>query len=144
MEDTTMKENCDPAVVKKILQPGSLRDAVIEGLLLDLHRQCTSLCQKDYCSVLRGVKPHELISFTFEKLVREWGSVAPLLLRFLTTVANVTLLDEQTMPQASAPSVCTAGAVLLRQRNMHMSALHHIVGLILFHGNVSKLVCGIV
>lgn len=24
-----------------------------------------------------------------------------------------------------------------------MTALHHIVGLILFHGNVSKLVCGI-
>lgn len=107
-------DKCDPAVVRKILEPGSLRDAVIEGVLLDLHHQCTSLCQKkDFSSILRGVKPHELISFTFEKLVREWSSVAPLLLRFLATVANVSLLDEQTVPQASAPSVCTAGAVLL-------------------------------
>ncbi len=34
--------------------------------------------------------------------------------------------------------VYVAGATLLQQRNVHMSALHHIIGLILFNGNASK------
>ena len=53
-----------------------------------------------------------------------------LLYQFLVAAANATDSD--------VVSVCSAGAILLRQRNIHMSALHHIIGV---HGNASKLVC---
>ena len=130
-------------MVVEILKPGNLRDAVIDGLLQDLHQQCTRLCQKkDFCSVLQGLKPQELAVFTFDKLVHKWRSVAPLLLQFLATVANVSLQEKLIITPETLSGVCMAGAVL-RQKNVHMSALHHIVGLILFHGNISKLVCSV-
>lgn len=36
------------------------------------------------------------------------------------------------------PSICTAGSILLRERNCMMSAVQHLVGVILFHGDVHK------
>ncbi len=141
--ESIVRGNLVPAVVEAILRPGPPRDAVIKHIILfqELYQQCTTLCQKKaFRSILRGLKPSELVSFSFDQLAKEWSCTAPLLFQFLTTVANVPLSKSNTVPPESLPSICAAGAVLLRQRNQHMSALHHIVGLILFHGNASKLV----
>lgn len=57
---------------------------------------------------------------------------------------NVVLCTSRAIPTSdtrdhnTTAGVCMAGAMLLRQRNIHLSALHHIVGLVLFHGNISK------
>ena len=59
---------------------------------------------------------------------------APLLHRFLIAVASST--GAPTTDQI--PPICMAGCVLLRARNIHMSAFQHIVGLLLFHGNSTK------
>lgn len=122
--------------MKAILCPGPMRDVVVRRLLQHLHQECVALCRKKLVSsVLRGLQPHELVSFSFSQLIEEWASTAPLFLQFLTTAANV----NPSHPGSNLASICTAGTVLLRQRNMHMSALQHIAGLILFHGNASKL-----
>ena len=127
---------------EEVLCPGPFRDAVIKCLLLELDQQCRALCQKKaFCSILRGLQPSELTAFSFEHLVDEWRLIAPLLLQFLTTVASVSRSADCIIPRNVLPGLCTAGAVLLRLRNVHMSALHHLIGLILFHGNSSKLVC---
>ena len=119
------------------MDPGPMQDLVVKCLLELLHQQCVALCQKkEMSSVLRALQPQELISFSFHQLVDEWANIAPLLLKVLATAANVDPFD----PACNITGICTAGAVLLRQRNVHMSALHHIAGLILFHGNASKLV----
>jgi len=118
--------------------PGPTQDLIVRCLLELLHQQCIALCQKkQISSVLRGLQPQELVSFSFGRIIDEWATTAPLFLKFLATAANVNPSD----PGSNVAGVCTAGAVLLRQRNLHMSALHHITGLILFHGNASKLVC---
>ena len=78
----------------------------------------------------------ELASFSFSHLVDERASNVPLFLQFLSTAANVNL----SASQVNFAGLCSAGSTLLRERNVHLSALHHIVGLILFHGNASKLV----
>ena len=119
--------------------PGPMQDMVVRRLLEVLHQQCGALCQKKpVSSILRGLKPHELVSFSFSRHIDEWATVAPLLLKLLATVASVNLSG--TVAASDVAGICTAGAVLLRQRNVHMSALHHVAGLILFHGNASKLV----
>lgn len=64
----------------------------------------------------------------------EWQQDAPLLHRFLIAVASST--GAPTTDQI--PPICMAGCVLLRARNIHMSAFQHIVGLLLFHGNSTK------
>ena len=127
---------------EQVLRPGPLRDAVIKNLMLELDQQCQDLCQKKaFCSILRRLQPHELTAFSFERLVKEWRLIAPLLLHFLSTTARVSLSTDGVTPHNALPGLCMAGAVLLRLRNIHMSALHHLIGLILFHGNSSKLVC---
>ena len=66
------------------------------------------------------------------------------MLQFLCAVANVAVLEDGFPPDTEFPGLCTAGALLSRQRNLHMSALHNIVGVIFFHGNASKQVCIII
>ena len=115
--------------------PGPTQDLIVRCLLELLHQECVALCQKkQMSSVLRGLQPQDLVSFSFSHIIDEWATIAPLFLKFLATAANVNPSD----PGSNVAGVCTAGAVLLRQRNVHMSALHHIAGLILFHGNASK------
>ena len=99
---------------------------------------CFALWKKK-SSVLRALTPAELGSLSFEQLLDEWQSYAPLFYEFLSCAANVhaSELKEKCI------GLCISGAVLLRERNIHMSAVHHIAGLILFHGNASKMVCPI-
>jgi len=106
------------------------------------------LCMfKDFCNnlgtnihvhvaVLRGLEPADLAAFDFRHLFDEWKSCAPIILQFLCSVAN----KQVSVSKENCAGICTAGAVLLRERNIHMSAMHHIAGLILFHGNASKMV----
>ena len=107
--------------------PGTMRDLLVKRILQYLHQQCLALCRKKPVpSVLRGIQPQELVS-SFRQLVDEWTATAPLLLQFLSTAANVDLSESS----SNLAGICAAGTILLRQRNVHMSALHHITGLIL-------------
>lgn len=117
--------------VEAILGQASIRDVIVGYVF---QQQCFALCQKS-TPVLHAIQPEQLATFNFDQLIDEWAFSAPLFLRFLTTAANINRKAVKNFA-----GVCTAGAALLRQRNMHMSALQHIVGLILFHGNATKLV----
>lgn len=99
--------------------------------------ECKHLCEKKkFSSILRCTTPKDLLSFSWEKLLNEWKAEAPLLYNILTSVA--TPASVVSLPEDHKPAVCTAGAILLKSHNLHMSALQHIVGILLFHGNASK------
>ena len=85
-------------------------------------------------AILRKSKADDLLQFSWEKLQSEWKE-APTLYRILTAIATPRLAAE--LSEDKLPSICVAGSILLRSRNQHMSALH-LIGLILFHGNVTK------
>ena len=111
-----------------------MHDIAMKDIMNCLQQQCSALCKKkETHSIWRALQPKELMSFSFHQLISEWKLIAPLLYQFLVAAANATDSD--------VVSIGSAGAILLRQRNIHMSALHHIIGLVLFHGNASKLVC---
>ncbi len=58
---------------------------------------CLALCQKEtVSSVLRGLQPQGLVSFSFSQLTNELAFIAPLLLQFLATAANVDLSESGT------------------------------------------------
>ena len=123
----------------EMLLSGPLRVPIVQSLLMELSKQCQDLCRKkEFSSTLRRLEPTQLTEFAFKNVVEEWRKVAPLLLQFVCCVANVPLLADGSPPSNAFPCLCMAGALLLRQRNVPMSALHHLVGLILFHGNASK------
>ena len=100
-----------------IMQVKSLKNAFLKHILQQIHLECVLLCGKK-SSVLRALTPAELGSFSFEQLLDEWQSYAPLFYEFLSCAANVhaSELKEKCI------GLCIAGAVLLRERNIHMSA----------------------
>ena len=117
-----------------------LADSILKELLAavvnELMSECDDLCGKMKVSILRKSKADDLLQFSWEELQSEWKEEAPTLYRILTAVATPRLAAE--LSEDKLPSVCVAGSILLRSRNLHMSALQHLIGLILFHGNVRK------
>ena len=85
---------------------------------------CDHRCGKKKVPILRKSKADDLLQFSWEKLQSEWKEEAPTLYRILTAIA--------------APRLAAELCILLRSGNQHMSALQHLIGLILFHGNVTK------
>ena len=74
-----------------------MQDVAVKHILQDLHRQCLALCQKEtVSSVLCGFQPQGLVSFSFSQLTNELAFIAPLLLQFLATAANVDLSESGT------------------------------------------------
>ena len=117
-------------IVEAVLKNDSLKQKLINKLMIVLKEECKHLCSVKMNSILRKCTPQQLLSFSMGSLISEWQREAPLLLQFLVTVASSSTHQ--------IPFICMAGAILLRSRNIHMSALQHIVGLLLFHGNATK------
>jgi hypothetical protein len=91
--------------------------------------------------VLRKSKLADLLNFKWQTLIDEWKFEAPLLLSFLHTVAAPPQLRNKqkgVTVVSRYPSICMGGAVLLKERNKDMSALHQLVGIYLFHGDLHK------
>ena len=76
------------------------------------------------------------MSFSWDNLLAEWEKEAPLLHRILTSVAKPKRAD--TLTKEHIPSVCIAGSILMKSHNIHMSAVQHLIGLLLLHGGVIK------
>ena len=126
-------------LVSAVLNSKDLYKDTVNRIMEDVIKECVHLCEKKrFSSILRKTDPEHLQNFQWSNLLDEWKREAPLLYRFLTTVA--TPASCTSLPKDHFPAVCASGAILLRSRNVHMSAVHHLVGLILFHGNLSKMV----
>ena len=126
-------------LVSAVLNSKHLYTNTVDRIMLDVIKECVYLCEKKrFSSILRQANPNNLRDFRWSNLLDEWKKEAPLLHRFLTTVATPS--SSTSLPGNHIPAVYAAGAILLRSRNIHMSAVHHLIGLILFHGNLSKIV----
>ena len=115
---------------------------IIEILLKELNDQCTHLCEKvHFKSILRQSSLDDLLKFTWQSLVDEWKLEAPLFLSFLQAVATPRRprnKQKGLTVTGRFPALCMGGAVLLKERNKDMSALHQLVGIYLFHGDLHK------
>lgn len=123
------------SLVNAVLADSILKEELLAAVVNELMRECDHLCGKKV-SILRKSKADDLLQFSWEKLQSEWKEEASTLYRILIAVATPRLAAE--LSEDKLPSVCVAGSILLRSRNLHMSALQHLIGLILFHGNVRK------
>lgn len=126
-------------LVSAVLHSKDLYSDTVNRIIVDLIKECVHLCEKKkFSSILRQISSKNLQDFQWSNLLDEWKKEAPLLYRFLTTVATPS--SSTCLPIDHFPAVCVSGAILLRSRNIHMSAIHHLIGLVLFHGNLSKTV----
>lgn len=97
-------------------------------VLKELEDQYKTLCQvKKNNSVLRNISPKNLESLSFKSIINDCQLYAPLLLETLACVMN----------RPTENKLAVAVALLLRIRNTHMSAIHHVIGQILDHGGAT-------
>ena len=115
---------------------------VTDALLKKIKAECEVLCSTLSKTKLRLSSPEDLTKFDWNDVAGELQQKAPNFLSFLTTVAAPKRRSRNRhkgiTTECLYPAVCTAAAVLLKQRCEGMSALQHIIGTMLFHGNASK------
>lgn len=116
-----------PSVSRKLYSIDSLKPGLQSCVLKELEDQCKSLCQVKNNSVLRNISPKNLESFSFSSIINDCQLYAPLLLKILTCVMN----------QPNENKLAVIVALLLRNRNIHMSAIHHVISQILDHGGAT-------
>ena len=124
-------------LVEAILSCEGLKEHVVERIMQNVDEECKHLCSVNFNSLLRNTKAKSLGDINMANLIAEWRKEAVVCYKFLVISAD-------------SPNACDevyllsmAGSILLKTRNIHMSALQHLTGLLLFHGNATKQVCSI-
>lgn len=119
-------------------------EAVTDVVFQHLDSECQQLCKVvGFQSVLRRHSRKDVMQFSWQTIVAEWKEHAPLFFAFLNATmgkARARNLMKGISEESRYPSICTAGAILLKERNKDMSLIHHFIGILLFHGDVKKMV----
>ena len=118
-------------LAKLVVKDIHLKAHVIKYVADELKTECAHLCSKKNPSILRNVDHNAIVEFSFDKVVKEWTERAPIFLKMLSSIC---MKKEYQNASALHPALVISGATLLRRRNQHMSALHHIMGQILNQG----------
>ncbi|XP_061170768.1 uncharacterized protein LOC133180239 [Saccostrea echinata] len=111
--------------IAKFAYNSSLKEELAKFVIHDIEKDITELTSKKSNCCLRSTECDNLSSFKFEKLLFEVQLYAPLLYKTLSH----TLKD--------SVGVAVTTAIIARNRNMHMSALHHIIAQILDHSGAT-------
>ena len=134
------KENFQ-AVANAVMKCSETAELVTDIVIRNLNAECEKLCSTSNKSILRMSAPEDLQKFDWNVLVCELKQKAPLFFAILMTVGAPPRPRNKrkgVTEDTRYPGVCTAAAILLKEQCDNMSALQHLVGVILFHGNASK------
>lgn len=139
------RKNADTIHVLHLMaQRKDIFEAVTDVVLQHLDFECQQLCKAvGFQSVLRRHSRKDVMQFSWQTIVAEWKEHAPLLFAFLNAIVGKVRarnLIKGVSEESRYPSICTTGAVLLKERNKDMSLIHHVIGILLFHGDVKKMV----
>lgn len=132
--------NCQ-SVAHAVMKCTDTSSLVISLVLEKLMVECEILCSSSSQSTLRMTSPENLQAFDWSAIADELKQKAPLLFAVLMAVGappRPRNIRKGVTEESRYPGVCTAAAILLKERCDNMSALQHLVGIILFHGNASK------
>ncbi|XP_062605477.1 uncharacterized protein LOC134267273 isoform X2 [Saccostrea cucullata] len=111
--------------IAKFAYNSSLKEELAKFVIHDIEKDITKLTSKKSNCCLRSTECDNLSSFKFEKLLFEVQLHAPLLYKTLSH----TLKD--------SVGVAVTTAIIAKNRNMHMCALHHIIAQILDHSGAT-------
>ena len=104
----------------------------MEEVCQSIKEESDLICKVKTQSVLQKTKPSELLTLQFTDIVDEWQEHAPTVLSCLTAITGISKLQENNYSYLTL-----AGSVLLRSRNLKMTAVAYIIGLLLDYGGAS-------
>ena len=129
------------SIAQAVMRSSEVSCIVVDLLLKELQGECEQLCSSSRKSILRKSSPEDLQSFNWLSVSHELKQEAALLFAFLSAAGappRPRNMHKGATPESRYPALCTAAAVLLKERCQFMNALQQLVGIILFHGNASK------
>lgn len=135
------------SVARQAMKVNRIRSKILTILATDIQKELTQMCARKHKSVFRNATPEYLKSFTWDTLLLELDSRAPIFSRVLRGIIQVKCRIRNRTPQkkgrkcsrSSEEAVLgVCAAIMLRHRNVHMNLLQRIVSLILYNGHASK------
>lgn len=129
------------SIAQAVMKCNEVSAAIVDLVLKQLKSECEQLCSRSKNSMFKRSSPGDLQSFNWLSAANELKKEAPILFSVLTAAGappRPRNIYKGATEESRLPAICTAAAVLLKERCMHMNALQHLLGLTLFHGNASK------
>lgn len=130
----------DPVSIgKAALAVDGVREAIITQLLGTLNRECGTLCRKHPESPFRKIPVDKLAGFKWSDMMTELDRDAPLLLRIIhCLVARNDARNKSKAGPARHPGICTAVAIILKERNREMCGLQSLLSLLMYSCHCEK------
>lgn len=120
-----------------------IREAIFTHFINMVNKECTMLCKSATSPThFRNIPVDQMVNFKWENLVDELKLNAPLLFKILVTIASRN--DHRNVYKVGSahyPGICTAVAIMLKERNRYMCGVQSLVSLIMYSCHCEKVVC---
>ena len=128
------------SIADAVMDSAALRKAVEDRLCSDVNIECKRLCSKANPTLLRTATKDSVLNFSWRAIGQEILEKSPLFYRLLLASADPKSLSKSSDPETTEryPGICTAAAVLLKNRDKGMSLVPYVISTILKVGRTSK------
>ena len=132
-----------PSVAKACVDHPQLQNAIFPLYLDEINKEIQKLCSKLAPSHFRRIPVEELLEFQWDGLIGDLKEKAPTLFQVLSAIVVRNDHRRKKTGRAHYPALCTATAILLKERNREMCGLQYLVSLLLFSSHAEKKVSNI-
>ena len=127
------------SIAKAVMQHDGIREAVVRVLLGKLNEECTNLCRKTTPSHFHTIPVDQLDTFSWKDMVADLQQKAPFVFTVLDSITSRN--DHRNTTKVGAvhyPGICSAVAILLKERNREMCGLQSLVSLVMYSCHAEK------
>ena len=133
-----------PSIAKAAFSHSGLRENIVKKVCTVVNEECAALCSKSMqpVSIFRRLSSEQAETFSWKQCISELEYKAPTLFSILTYVISRTdHRNQKKRGKNHHAGICTAVAVLLKERNREMCGVQFFISLVLFSSRVHKKVC---
>ena len=132
-------------MAKAVFAHYTLKKKFIEKVVEIVREECALMCGRSRTPLFRRLPVDKAEGFSFTDCISELERMFPTLLRLLTSVVTAndarnakTRVKFRKKSIHHYPGICTAAAILLKERNRELCGVQTHIALVLYHSNVKK------
>ena len=128
-----------PSTTSAIMEMKELKEAIYNHYMQTLTNECINLCSTADDSLFRNIPVTAMAKYSWSDFMKELQSKAPtLLLTLLTLVSFNDHRNTKKLGTSHFPGVCSAVAILLKERSKNMCGLQSLVSVIMYSCHCEK------
>lgn len=130
-----------PSIAKAVMGVEEIKEAIMKQMLVELNEECTRLCKREGTplSPFRSISADKLVDFRWKDMTADIEQKAPLLFKILySLVSSNDHRNKMKVGAAHFPGICSAAAILLKERNREMCGLQSLVSLLMYSCHAEK------